>query len=106
MEKINRKILKERMLLVFIGLSMVLILLIWSSNLLQPEQTQPEYYRDTYQYDSDSLWFTETAIAEEYLQQYGVTPTPPPTKKHQHQGPGRNSGSGRDFEGLETTITP
>jgi hypothetical protein len=108
MEKLNRKILKERLLLSFIGISMVLILLIWGSNLVQREQTQPDYYRETYQYDIDSIWFTETAIAEQYYKEYGVTPTPPPTREHRGggSGDGEGSGIGGDHGGKLITPTP
>jgi hypothetical protein len=108
MEKLNRKVLKERLLLTFIGISVLLILIIWGSNLVQREQIQPDYYRETFQYDIDSIWFTETAIADEYLQEQGVTPSPPPTREHQGGGPGNGSGGGSDGdqEGEAATATP
>ncbi|MGD9094230.1 MAG: hypothetical protein PVF74_15385 [Anaerolineales bacterium] len=104
MDKTDRKILSERLLLAFIGFSVLMILVIWGNNLVQREKIQPDYYRETFQYDMDSIWFTETAIAEQYLLEHGVTPTPAPTREHQGNGPG--GGGKRGHEGEAATLTP
>lgn len=76
MEKEKREHLKEFLLAGFVLVSIILILTLWTNNLLERETDGPGFYRATVQVD-DGFYLTHAA--EE------TSGTPLPTKEHKNE---------------------
>ncbi len=81
----SREGLKQKLLLGFVGLGIILIAAVWTEGLSEPKAVLPGYYRDSYQV-SDAVFITATAEAAEYLR----SGTPMPGVEEHGQGRGRN----------------
>jgi hypothetical protein len=70
------KNIKEKLLLLFLLVSILLIGIIWAEGLTDSAPATPSYYRDTFQVD-ESFYLTVTAQIEEYEAEILVTPERP-----------------------------
>lgn len=89
----NREGLKQKLLLGFVGLGIILIAAVWTEGLSEPKADLPGYYRDSYQV-SDAVFITATAEAAEYLR----SGTPTPGVEEHGQGRGRNHKANADAD--------
>ncbi|KAA3647344.1 MAG: hypothetical protein DWQ07_07535 [Chloroflexi bacterium] len=85
MAKTERESLKRRLLIGFVLVNVVLIVLVWADGLVEHETVDPSFYRETFVFD-DSLYITETALAEEYG--FEPVPTHEEGEEHEHSGGG------------------
>lgn len=83
---------KRFLLLGFVGLSVVLIGLIWAEGLATDQPATPSYYRDRYEMDPN-VYLTVTAEAVEFQQQLNGTPAPEGAHGS-GSGQGRGQGQG------------
>lgn len=81
MAKQSGQSLKRYFLLAFVGVSMILIGIIWADGLADTEPVTPGYYRNSYG-AGENIFLTVTAQARNYERRYGVTPTPRPHRHH------------------------
>jgi len=70
------KNIKEKMLLLFLLVSILLIGIIWAEGLIDSPPATPAYYRDTFQVD-ENFYLTVTAQMEAYEAEITVTPERP-----------------------------
>lgn len=70
------KNIKEKLLLLFLLISILLIGIIWAEGLTDSAPATPSYYRDTFQVD-ENFYLTVTAQIEEYEAEILVTPERP-----------------------------
>lgn len=70
------KNIKEKLLLLFLLVSILLIGIIWAEGLTDSPPPTPSYYRDTFQVD-ENFYLTVTAQIEEYEAEILVTPERP-----------------------------
>ncbi len=70
------KNLKEKLLLLFLVVSILLIGIIWVEGLTDRPPATPAYYRDTFQVD-ENFYLTVTAQIEEYEAEILATPERP-----------------------------
>lgn len=100
----NQEGLKRALLLGFVGISILLIGLIWLGGLNEDEAATPSYYRDSFQVDP-SVYLTVTAEAAEF--ERSLNGTPAPTREDAHQnGSGQGRGQGHDAAAPTGTVTP
>jgi hypothetical protein len=95
--KNGRERLKRTLLLGFVGLSIILIGLIWAEGLSTDTPATPSYYRDTFQMDPD-VYLTITAEAAGPQDELTGTPVPGRETDAQHgngQGQGHGQGQGQ-----------
>jgi hypothetical protein len=76
MASATRKNIKEKLLLLFLVVSILLIGIIWVEGLTDSPPATPAYYRDTFQID-ESIYLTATADAQQYELQLTATPERP-----------------------------
>ena len=100
----NQEGLKRALLLGFVGISLLLIGLIWLDGLNGDEVATPSYYRDSFQVDP-SVYLTVTAEAVEF--ERSLNGTPAPTNEETHQGgSGQGRGQGHNAAAPTATVTP
>jgi hypothetical protein len=70
--------MKQKLLLVFVIISVILVGLIWADGLFTDEPEMPSYYRNTVQVD-EPVAVTITPRTHEHQTEATTTPTPDPT---------------------------
>jgi hypothetical protein len=70
------KNIKEKLLLLFLLVSILLVGIIWVEGLTDSPPATPAYYRDTFQID-EGIYLTATADAQQYQPEILVTPERP-----------------------------
>jgi hypothetical protein len=101
MASTNRESVKRIFLLGFVGLSVLLIGLIWAEGLSLDQPATPSYYRDRYEVDPN-VYLTVTAEAMEFEQQLNSTPS---TDAETHSG-GQGRGQGAAAAATPALPTP
>ncbi|MBK8986564.1 MAG: hypothetical protein IPM39_10860 [Chloroflexi bacterium] len=84
---------KRFLLLGFVGLSVILIGLIWAEGLTTDQPATPSYYRERYEMDPN-VYLTITAEAVEFRQQLNGTPAPDADEGSHGSGSGQGRGQG------------
>jgi hypothetical protein len=70
------KNIKEKLLLLFLLASILLVGIIWAEGLTDSPQPTPSYYRGVFEVDQD-IYLTVTAEMQEYERQLTATPERP-----------------------------
>ena len=74
----HTKSMKQKLLLAFVVMSVILIGLIWADGLFTAEPEMPHYYRNTVQIE-EPVTVTITPRTHEHRAEATITPTPTPT---------------------------
>jgi hypothetical protein len=76
MASATRKNIKEKLLLLFVLISILLVGIIWAEGLTDSPPATPSYYRGVFEFD-EGVYLTATADAQQYQTQITVTPETP-----------------------------